>query len=49
MADIRITCNVPNDMVEAGNHTGLTQEGYDEVMDALLAFGATEIDIRRSL
>jgi hypothetical protein len=46
MARIIITCDVPDDMTDSSDRTGLTEEGYDEVSDALIGLGCTDIDTR---
>lgn len=42
---IRIECEIPDDIADRDDDTGVTTEGFDQIMDALMQVGATDIEI----
>jgi hypothetical protein len=43
---IRITMDVADEYADPGHEMGVTTEGYEEIIDALAAYG-DDIDIRK--
>lgn len=48
MLRITITCSIPDEYADPGHSMGVTNKGYEEITEALMAVGAEDVDIERA-